>query len=145
MFVYNARREDWIQENDVSVFKNFRIRPSTLIRIRFGLKKFPFWRAFSKISGYGRKIGWICVDASRIRKNKVAFSHISGHVWTGPKSAENKQHLCYETKSKQIKRRSRRGSRFGCPRIARNILGKTRYHVLTYMGDSLSYFDNLLL
>ena len=24
MFVYNARREDWIQENDVSVFANLR-------------------------------------------------------------------------------------------------------------------------
>ena len=34
MFVYNARREDWIQENDESVFENFRIRPSTRIRIR---------------------------------------------------------------------------------------------------------------
>ena len=32
MFVYNARREDWIQENDESVFENFRIRPSTRIR-----------------------------------------------------------------------------------------------------------------
>ena len=36
MFVYNARREDWIQENDESVFENFRIRPSTRIRIRIG-------------------------------------------------------------------------------------------------------------
>ena len=25
MFVYNARREDWIQENDESVFENFRL------------------------------------------------------------------------------------------------------------------------
>ena len=32
MFVYNARREDWIQENDVSVFKNFRIdRPHVYV------------------------------------------------------------------------------------------------------------------
>ena len=36
MFVYNARREDWIQENDESVFENFRIRPSTRIGIRIG-------------------------------------------------------------------------------------------------------------
>ena len=41
------------------------------------------WRAFSKISGYGRKIRWIRVDASRIRKKKFAFSQISGYVWTG--------------------------------------------------------------
>ena len=32
MFVYNARREDWIQENDVSL----RIRSSTRILIRIG-------------------------------------------------------------------------------------------------------------
>ena len=69
MFVYNARREHWIQDNDISVFANFPIRPSTRIRIRIGLKKFPLWRAFSKISGYGRKIHWIRVDASHIRKN----------------------------------------------------------------------------
>lgn len=36
MFVYNGRREDWVQENDVSVFENFRIRPFTRIRIRIG-------------------------------------------------------------------------------------------------------------
>ena len=36
MFVYNARREDWIQENDESVFENFRIQPSTCIHIRIG-------------------------------------------------------------------------------------------------------------
>ena len=68
MFIYNARREDWLQENDVIVFANFRIRPSIRIRIRIGSKKFALWRAFSKISGYGRKIRWIRVDASRIRK-----------------------------------------------------------------------------
>ena len=31
------------------------------------------WRAFSKVSGYGRKIRWICVDASRIRKKNLRF------------------------------------------------------------------------
>ena len=36
MFVYNARREDWIQENDESVFENLRVRPSTRTRIRIG-------------------------------------------------------------------------------------------------------------
>ena len=28
----------------------------------------------------------ISVDGSRIRNNKVAFSNLSGIVWTGPKS-----------------------------------------------------------
>ena len=31
----------------------------------------------------------ISVDGSRIRKNKVAFSNLSGIVWTGPKIACN--------------------------------------------------------
>ena len=58
MFVYNARREDWIQENDESVFENSRIRPSTRIRIRIGLKKKKFHSGerFQKMSGYSRKI-----------------------------------------------------------------------------------------
>ena len=30
----------------------------------------------------------IIVDGSRIRNNKVAFSNLSGIVWTGPKLAE---------------------------------------------------------
>ena len=41
------------------------------------------WIAFSEISGYGRKMRWIRMDASRISKNKFAFSQVSGHVWTG--------------------------------------------------------------
>ena len=80
MFVYNARREDWIQVNDVSVFANVHTY-TNLYRI----KKFPLWRAFSKISRHGRKTRWIRVDASRIRKKKFAFSQISGYVRTGPK------------------------------------------------------------
>ena len=31
----------------------------------------------------------ISVDGSRIRNNKVAFSNLSGIVWTGPKTAIN--------------------------------------------------------
>ena len=31
----------------------------------------------------------ICVDGSRIRNNKVAFSNLSGIVWTGPEFAIN--------------------------------------------------------
>ena len=33
-------------------------------------KKFPLWIAFSEIFGYDRKIRWVRVDASRIRKKK---------------------------------------------------------------------------
>ena len=56
------------------------------------IRKFPLWRAFSKIYGYGRKIRWIRVDASRIRKKKFAFSQISGYVWTGPKTKQFAKH-----------------------------------------------------
>ena len=38
----------------------------------------------------------ISVDGSRIRNNKVAFSNLSGIVWTGPKtSLENFGHKSY--------------------------------------------------
>ena len=83
MFVYNARREDWIKENDESVFEiSGYDRPHVYVFVSD--KKFPLWRLFSKISGYGRKIRWIRVDASRIRKKKLAISLISGYVWTMP-------------------------------------------------------------
>ena len=36
MFVCNAHREDWIQENEVSALANLWIRPFTRIRIRIG-------------------------------------------------------------------------------------------------------------
>ena len=77
MFVYNARREDWIQENDVSVFANLRIRDTTVHSFTYSyrIKKFPLWRAFSKISGYDRKIRWTRVDGSRIRKKKKLRLH----------------------------------------------------------------------
>ena len=32
----------------------------------------------------------ISVDGSRIRNNKVAFSNLSGIVWTGPKNMQPK-------------------------------------------------------
>ena len=78
----------------------------------YRIQKFPLWRADSKVSGFacefavsemlsdskistlesGFKSFRIClrirrmrVDDSRIRKEKVADSKISGYVWTGPK------------------------------------------------------------
>ena len=41
----------------------------------YRIKKIPLWRAFSKISEYGRKIRWIRVDTSRIRKKKNLRFH----------------------------------------------------------------------
>ena len=57
MFVYNARREDWIQENDESVFENFRIRPK------------------NTLDTCGRK---------PYSQKKIAFPQTSGYVWTMP-------------------------------------------------------------
>ena len=55
-----------------------------MLAVKTGSKRMT--KAYSKISGYGRKIRWIRVDASRIRKKKFAFSQISGYVWTMPKN-----------------------------------------------------------
>ena len=44
----------------------------------------PLWRAFSKSSVFVDLFMRISVDGRRIRNNKVAFSNLSGTVWTGP-------------------------------------------------------------
>ena len=44
----------------------------------------PLWRAFSKSSVFVDLFMRISVDGSR--NNKVAFSNLSGIVWTGPKT-----------------------------------------------------------
>ena len=46
----------------------------------------PLWRAFSKSSVFVDLFMRISVDGSRIRNNKVAFSNLSGIVWTRPYS-----------------------------------------------------------
>ena len=78
MFVYKALREEWRRR--IRKFADTTVHTYTY---SYRIKKFPLWRAFSKISGYSRKIRWIRVDASRIRKKKFAFSQISGYVWRG--------------------------------------------------------------
>ena len=46
---------------------------------------FPLWRAIKKISGFTAGIRRMRVDGSRIQKEKVANSKMSGgYVWTGP-------------------------------------------------------------
>ena len=70
VFVYNARREDWIQK--MTKFPDTTVHTYTY---SYRIKKIPLWRAFSKISEYGRKIRWIRVDTSRIRKKKNLRFH----------------------------------------------------------------------
>ena len=53
----------------------------------------PLWRAFSKSSVFVDLFMRISVDGRRICNNKVAFSNLSGIVWTRPESkAQAKQH-----------------------------------------------------
>ena len=61
--------------------------PSTLIQK--SIRRFqivPLWRAFSKSSVFVDLFVRISVDGRRIRNNKVAFSNLSGIVWTRPLS-----------------------------------------------------------
>ena len=60
-----------------SVFKSFHSGE------RF--QKFPLWRAFSKVCGYGVRFRRIRVDDKRNRNKMSADTNESGYVWTGPK------------------------------------------------------------
>ena len=63
-------------------YKKFSVHTNTK-KYRFQIV--PFERAFSKSSVFVDLFMRISVDGSRIRNNKVAFSNLSGIVWTGPK------------------------------------------------------------
>ena len=64
-------------------YKKFSVHTNTK-KYRFQIV--PLWRAFSKSSVFVDLFMRISVDGSRIRNNKVAFSNLSGIVWTGPQS-----------------------------------------------------------
>ena len=64
-------------------YKKFSVHTNTN-KYRFHIV--PLGRAFSKSSVFVDLFMRISVDGSRIRNNKVAFSNLSGIVWTGPKS-----------------------------------------------------------
>ena len=63
-------------------YKKFSVHTNTK-KYRFQIV--PLWRAFSKSSVFVDLFMRTSVDGSRIRNNKVAFSNLSGIVWTGPK------------------------------------------------------------
>ena len=67
-------------------YKKFSVHTNTK-KYRFQIV--PLWRAFSKSSVFVDLFMRISADGSRIRNNKVAFSNLSGIVWTGPKYLEN--------------------------------------------------------
>ena len=62
-------------------YKKFSVHTNTK-KYRFQIV--PLWRAFSKSSVFVDLFIRISVDGSRIPNNKVAFSNLSGIVWTGP-------------------------------------------------------------
>ena len=64
-------------------YKKFSVHTNTK-KYRFQIV--PLWRAFSKSSVFVDLFMRISVDGSRIRNNKVAFSNLSGIVWTGPET-----------------------------------------------------------
>ena len=64
-------------------YKKFSVHTNTK-KYRFQIV--PLWRAFSKSSVFVDLFTRISVDGSRIRNNKVAYSNLSGIVWTGPQS-----------------------------------------------------------
>ena len=62
-------------------YKKFSVHINTK-KYRFQIV--PLWRAFSKSSVFVDLFMRISVDGSCIHNNKVAFSNLSGRVWTGP-------------------------------------------------------------
>ena len=63
-------------------YKKFSVHTNTK---KYSFQIVPLWRAFSKSSVFVYLFMRISVDGRRIRNNKVAFSNLSGIVWTGPK------------------------------------------------------------
>ena len=64
-------------------YKKFSVHMYTNTK-KYRFQIVPLWRAFSKSSVFVDLFMRISVDGRRIRNNKVAFSNLSGIVWTGP-------------------------------------------------------------
>ena len=91
ILIYCSLR-DWTRFCYVIVFENIRIHPSTRYQIHCG---FIFFHSGERMIRCG--IRWIRVDGSRIWKEKVADSKISGfavefagYVWTEAVSGKKK-------------------------------------------------------
>ena len=67
-------------------YKKFSVHANTK-KYRFQIV--PLWRAFSKSSVFVDLFMRISVDGRCIRNNKVAFSNLSGIVWTRPQFFQN--------------------------------------------------------
>ena len=72
----------------VIVFKSLRLQCVHTYPDSMRFQKFPLWRAFSKVCGYGVRFRRIRVDDKRNRNKMFADTNESGYVWTGPKLEE---------------------------------------------------------
>ncbi len=68
----------------VIVFKSLRLQRVHTYPDSLRFQKFPLWRPFSKVCGYGMRFRRIRVDAKRNRNKMFADTNESGYVWTGP-------------------------------------------------------------
>ena len=68
----------------VIVFKSLRLQCVHTYPDSLRFQKFPLWRAFSNVCGYGVRFRRIRVDDKRNRNKMFADSNESGYVWTGP-------------------------------------------------------------
>ena len=75
--------KDWTRVHTMVDFKNIRFQSFTRIHQTCQIQKNPFWRAISKICGFGVRIHWFRVDGSPIRIKTYAVSRIFGFAWTG--------------------------------------------------------------
>ena len=66
-------------------YKKFSVRTNTLKKVSFS--NCSTLESVSKSSVFVDLFMRISVDGRRIRNNKVAFSNLSGIVWTGPQSS----------------------------------------------------------
>ena len=74
-------------------YKKFSVHTNTK-KYRFQIV--PLWRAFSKSYVFVDLFMRISVDGSRIRNNKVAFSNLSGILWTGPQFKSRQCSSCFK-------------------------------------------------
>ena len=76
---------DWTRICYVIGIENIRIHPTTRYRFRWGFIFSPLESGVKNVRIRSR-IRRMRVKGSRIRKEKVADSKISGYMWTGPKT-----------------------------------------------------------
>ena len=75
-------------------YKKFSVHTNTK---KYCFQIVPLWRAFSKSSVFMDLFMRISVDGRRIRNNKVAFSNLSGIVWTGPEFTVTAKTINFQT------------------------------------------------